>query len=154
VLWATLWFYARVRGGDVPGGGSWCARGVYVGVVVACGMLLVCVVRLDFLFGVFLWFLLSLCFFPSSVSLRLFATRNVQDHATYRNMLRHSAEPNSGTDCSQNPVPMQRFHTGVTLARGSGCPAFLIAVPEGMTRNEICLTLTRSSDLLDAHQIQ
>jgi hypothetical protein len=41
-------FCSRVRGGDVSGGGSWCARGVYAGVVVACGMPLVCVVRLDF----------------------------------------------------------------------------------------------------------
>jgi hypothetical protein len=37
-------------------------------------LLLVCVVRLAFLFGVFLRFLLSLCFFPSRVSLRLFVT--------------------------------------------------------------------------------
>jgi hypothetical protein len=34
----------------------------------------VCVVRRAFLFGMFLWFLLSLCFLPSCVSLFLFVT--------------------------------------------------------------------------------
>jgi hypothetical protein len=74
LLWLTLWFCARLCGGTVPGGGSWCSRGVYVGVFVACCMLLVCAVRLGFLFGVFLWCLLSQCFFPSRVFLRLFVT--------------------------------------------------------------------------------
>jgi hypothetical protein len=138
-----LWFCARVCGGNVPGGGSWCSRGVYVGVVVACGLLLVCAVRLGFLFGVFLWFLLSLCFFPSRVFLCLFVTRimNFSLHRVLTGLNMHAAlGKGSDVDSSYDfLVPAQistrymfilccstysysRMHSFVSH---SGCHAFL-----------------------------
>jgi hypothetical protein len=105
--------------GNVPGGGSWCSRGVYVGVVVACGLLLVCAVRLGFLFRVFLWFLLSLCFFPSRACLRLFVTHQAT------NQISKSITPSHQSDIKVNKRICPDSQLSV-LAWALNCSSFCI----------------------------